>query len=36
MVISGDTNTHRADYTETVADMTVNCLKELCPKDLGV
>ncbi|MAZ57035.1 MAG: fructose-bisphosphate aldolase class I [Gammaproteobacteria bacterium] len=34
MVISGDTNTHRADY-ETVADMTVNCLKELCPKDLG-
>ena len=34
MVISGDTNANRADY-ETVADMTVNCLKELCPKDLG-
>ena len=34
MVISGDKNSKRANY-ETVAEMTVNCLKDMCPKDLG-
>ena len=34
MVISGDKNSKRANY-ETVAEMTVNCLKEMCPNDLG-
>jgi len=34
MVISGDKNTNRA-APETVAEMTINCLKDKCPDDLG-
>ena len=34
MVISGDKNSNRADF-EKVAKMTINCLKEMCPTDLG-
>ena len=34
MVISGDKNSNRANY-ETVADRTIKCLKDICPKDLG-
>ena len=34
MVISGDKNEQRADY-QTVADMTVKCLRDNCPDDLG-
>ena len=34
MVISGNKNTKRADY-QTVADMTIQCLKEHLPNNLG-
>tara|TARA_Y100000996_G_C22508415_1_gene637394 strand:- start:402 stop:1400 length:999 start_codon:yes stop_codon:yes gene_type:complete len=34
MVISGDSNTNRAT-TQTVAKMTIDCLKDKCPSDLG-
>lgn len=34
MVISGDKNKNRADVN-TVAEMTINCLKEMCPQTLG-
>ena len=34
MVISGDDNDNRADFA-TVADMTIKCLKDVCPDDLG-
>jgi len=34
MVISGDKNKKRADVN-TVAEMTINCLKEMCPQKLG-
>ena len=34
MVISGDKNSSRADF-EKVAEMTIICLKDICPKDLG-
>ena len=34
MVISGDKNSKRADY-DSVAEMTIMCLKDMCPKDLG-
>ena len=34
MVISGDKNSNRANF-DRVAEMTVKCLKDMCPKDLG-
>ena len=34
MVISGDKNSSRADFHK-VATMTIDCLKSVCPKDLG-
>ena len=34
MVISGDSNDSRADF-KMVADMTIKCLKDICPDDLG-
>ena len=34
MVISGDSNDNRADF-KMVADMTIKCLKDICPDDLG-
>ena len=34
MVISGDKNSNRANF-DRVSEMTVKCLKDMCPKDLG-